>query len=107
MKRYHPLLVLAATAALATMTAISARPARAQEAEADAERRIACGEQRLARAAVRAAQRATARAVASLPPGAMLTRRSLVFVDGPEVPLDWIEWADDIGSRRVRREMVT
>jgi len=50
------------------------------------------------RAAVRPSAR---RSAASWP------RQALIFVDGPEVPWDGVNWADDARSRRMVRPIVT
>jgi hypothetical protein len=37
----------------------------------------------------------------------MLTSKALLFVDGPEVPIEWVQWADQTGARRIRHAATT
>ena len=48
-----------------------------------------------------------ARAAGELPPGTVLSRSSLMFLDGPEVSLEALEWAEAAGARAVRRPTST
>ncbi len=48
-----------------------------------------------------------ARAAGELPPGTVLSRSSLMFLDGPEVPLEALEWAEAARARAVRRPTST
>lgn len=59
------------------------------------------------RDAVREQLRAELRAAVALPPGVLMTPRAMLFVDGPEVPLEWVQWADEAATRRSRRPTVT
>lgn len=42
-----------------------------------------------------------------LPPGVSVAGHTLVFVDGPEVPIESIEWANAVKARAMRRPMTT
>ncbi len=59
------------------------------------------------RDAGRAKVRAELRRAAALQPGVMLTPNALLFVDGPEVPIEWVQWADQTGARRIRHAAMT
>ena len=82
--------------------------ARGASEEAREEAREAVRE---AAQAIRDAQRAKLRAelrrTAALQPGVMLTPHALLFVDGPEVPIEWVQWADQTGARQIRHVAVT
>jgi hypothetical protein len=71
----------------------------------------ACAERISARvdAAFRAVELDAARAaaIATPQPGMLVTPRALVFVDGPEIPLEWVEWAGAAGVRRMRQPVQT
>src|SRR5262249_61154264 len=81
-------------------------------AQADAGRAQAAAEQAAQRAqrdaerARRAAERAAERAAIGTG-GVVVTDDALLFVDGPEVPREWVLWADDARSRRMRRPTTT
>lgn len=36
-------------------------------------------------------------------PGAIITEDAILFVDGAEIPIDWLEWVDPVQARRARR----
>lgn len=36
-------------------------------------------------------------------PGAVVTEDAILFVDGAEIPLDWMQWVDPVQARRARR----
>lgn len=36
-------------------------------------------------------------------PGVIVTPRAILFVDGAEIPIEWLEWVDPVQQRRVRR----
>jgi len=77
----------------------------AERVQALAERAAARAQEnaeRLARAAQRAAERAAMGA-----PGVVVTDDAILYVDGPEVPRDEVQWADDARSRRMRQPMTT
>lgn len=93
----HRLLLLALATLTLTLTAPDARPARADES--------VCASN--ARAAVREVERAELRAAIAPQPGLFVTPHALLFVDGPEVPLDWLEWAEEVGVRRMRHPTTT
>jgi len=59
------------------------------------------------RAAERVAQRARRQAERTAERGVVATPKALIFVDGPEVPWDGVNWADDARSRRMVRPIVT
>jgi hypothetical protein len=71
----------------------------AREAVRDADRAMLDG--------LREQLRAQVRAAAAPQPGVVVTRDALLFVDGPEVPIEWVEWADGAGSRRIRHSTAT
>jgi multidrug efflux pump subunit AcrA (membrane-fusion protein) len=72
--------------------------ARAEQAAARAQRDA----ERAAREAERAAERAAIGA-----PGVVVTNDAILFVDGPEVPRDAVQWASDARSRRMRQPITT
>ncbi len=39
--------------------------------------------------------------------GIVRTPNAILFLDGPEVPNEWVEWADAAASRRMRRPTIT
>jgi len=101
---------------LAAIGAVLALPVRARAAgepdlaaiaraeaqrEAEAERSAGAVAQRLERA-LREARLEAALARGEFGPGVRLTPRALVFVDGPEVPLERIEWTEAV-ARPIRR----
>jgi hypothetical protein len=79
----------------------------AREAARDESREAVEEADRAAVEALRAQLRAEVRAAAAPQPGVLVTPHAMLFVDGPEVPIDWVEWADGAGSRRVRHATVT
>ncbi len=90
MKHMIPLLMLAAFAAPAAWAGDSAEESSARiSARLDE--------------AIAQAHRASAWAQAGSSAGVVVTPRALYFVDGAEVPLEWVEWAEPVKARRVRR----
>jgi hypothetical protein len=85
------------------------RAARDAEVETDRDesREAIEAETRATIEALRERLRAEVRAAAAPQPGVVVTPRAMLFVDGPEVPIEWVEWADGAGSRRMRHAMVT
>ena len=83
-----------------------------EEAQLEADRvqeqaeRAAEKAQRDAERAARAAERAAERAAIGAP-GVIVTNDALLFVDGPEVPRDEVQWVDDARSRRMRQPTTT
>ncbi len=94
MRRAFPLLLLAAFAAPA---------AWADETAEESAARISA---RLDEA-IAQAHRATARAHAKSSSGVLVTPNAIYFVDGAEVPIDWMEWVEPVKARRVRRAAQT
>lgn len=39
--------------------------------------------------------------------GVMVTPEGMIFLDGPRVPLEWVEWTEPAAVRRMRRPVVT
>ncbi|MCE9601626.1 MAG: hypothetical protein K8S21_05340, partial [Gemmatimonadetes bacterium] len=39
--------------------------------------------------------------------GVILTSEGMLFLDGPAVPLEWVEWAEGASVRRMRRPVIT
>ena len=72
--------------------------ARAEQAAARAQRDA----ERAARQAERAAERAAIGA-----PGVVVTNDAILYIDGPEVPRDAVQWADDARSHRIRQAVTT
>ena len=79
----------------------------AREAARDASREQVRDADRAVLDALREQLRAELRAAAAPQPGIVVTPHALLFVDGPEVPLQWVEWADGAGSRRMRHATST
>ena len=83
-----------------------------EQAQADAERAQELAEQAAARAQrdaerfAREAERAAERAAIGAP-GVVVTNDAILFLDGPEVPRDEVQWADDVRSRRMREPVTT
>jgi hypothetical protein len=83
-----------------------------EETQIDAERvrayaeRAAGRAQRDAECAARAAERAAERAAIGAP-GVVVTNDAILFLDGPEVAREDVQWVDDARSRRMRRPMTT
>ena len=78
-----------------------AGPARAGEPEAGSDAVV------LAREFVRARLAEAARLQRTGHEGVVVTRDGMVFLDGPEIPMEWVEWVDAAASRRARRPMTT
>ena len=72
--------------------------AQAEQAAARAQRDA----ERLAREAERAAERAAIGA-----PGVVVTNDGVLYVDGPQVPWDQVEWVDEARARRMREPVTT
>jgi hypothetical protein len=79
----------------------------AVEAARDESREAIEEETRATIEALRERLRAEMRASAAPQPGMVVTPRAMLFVDGPEVPIEWVEWADGVGSHRVRHATAT
>ena len=78
---------------------------QAEQAQARAEQ-AAARAQRDAERAARDAERAAARAALGAS-GVVVTNDAILYIDGPEVPRDEVEWADDARSRRIRQAVTT
>ena len=85
--------------------ATEAAQLEAERVQAIAEQAAAAA-QRDAERAARAAERAAERAAIGAP-GVVVTNDAILFIDGPEVPRDAMEWADDVRSRRMRQATTT
>jgi len=83
-----------------------------EQAQIDAERaqdlaeRAAAKAEKDAERAARAAERAAERAAIGAP-GVVVTDDAVLFLDGPEVPRDDVQWVDDARSRRMREPVNT
>jgi len=91
----------------ATVEAVRTELEAARQAARDESRGAVQAEERATVEALRAQLRAEVRAAAAPQPGVVVTPHAMLFVDGPEVPIEWVEWADGAGSRRVRHATVT
>ena len=78
---------------------------QAEQAQARAEQ-AAARAQRDAERMARAAERAAARAALGAS-GVVVTNDAILYIDGPEVPRNAVEWADDARSRRIRQAVTT
>jgi hypothetical protein len=77
----------------------------AEQAQARAEQ-AAARAQRDAERAARAAERAVERAAIGAP-GVVVTNDAILYIDGPEVPRDAVQWADEARSHRIRQAVTT
>jgi hypothetical protein len=83
-----------------------------EQAQIQAERAQEFAEQTAARAqrnaerAARDAERAAERAAIGAS-GVVVTNDAILYLDGPEVPRDEVQWADDARSRRIRQAVTT
>ena len=77
----------------------------AERVQMEAEKAAAKAQKNAERAA-RAAERAAERAAMGAP-GVVVTDDAILYVDGPEVPRDEVQWADDARSRRMRQPTTT
>ena len=77
----------------------------AERAQQAAEQAVERAEREVERTRQRAEHAVERAAVGS--DGVVVTNNALLFVDGPEVPRDEVEWADDVRSRRASRPTST
>jgi len=80
---------------------------RAREIARVAQERAQIAAERAQRAGQRVAERVRRQSESASDNGVIGTREGMIFVDGPEVPWEDVNWADDARSRRISRPMIT